>query len=471
MEHLPNVLRDSINAFGEVLGLPPTFALFISLLLTNLLAAFVFRQIEYPTYRKSISFTLGLTWCYVLYGPTNTCLLLGISWSMYTIAVKEWLSPSGVTMLSISVLSVFHIYRMLTEYMSWSLDVTSALMLFTAKYSAFAYDLVDGRRARAKVSLSVTPHVAEARLKTCLLEVPSVWEYMVFVFDFLGVIAGPVFHARDYLDFIYLRGDFADQPPHMFCSRVALERFASALAIGLCFAVSGTVPELSFDYTSTGAFMGANFFLRLFLVQIMTLTARLKYYFAWYMADTACLIAGISYNPSNREKFSRSQNAVISKVDWANCQSEAMSYWNISVSRWLRSNIYLRAIEAPLPGFLRGIVGQRQYATILTRFVSAFWHGFYPGYYLAFLSTVLQFEADSVARKWIRPLFGKSTEWIYTLGGKIHTAVCLNFYGSAFVVLSASATFRVWSSLFFSVHFLNLGTILLVPLAFRSRKD
>ena len=466
MDHLPQELRYFFTIVGSLLGLPATYAMFISLLFLNLAAAYGFRSICHPTKRKSVSLIIGLIWCNVLYGGTNTLLLVLISWVMYVLATKQLVAASTLTILSICVLSLFHIYRMMTEYMSWSLDVTSALMLFTAKYSSIAFDIADGKKYLAKQALSVHDHVAEARAKTCLLEIPSLFEYTVFIFDFLGVIAGPIFHARDYLDFIYLRNDFSADQRHSFPIRVVLERFSAAVAIGLSFAVAGLVPQLSFAYISSEAYAGSNFFVKLILVQMMTLTARFKYYFAWYMADTACLIAGIAYNPSSREKYSRSLNAVISKVDWANCQAEAMSYWNISISRWLRSYIYLRAIESPVPLPLRTILGHRQYATILTRFVSAFWHGFYPGYYLAFLCTVLQFEADTAARKFLKPFFrrGSTPHWIYTFVGKIHTAVCLNFYGSAFVILSASGAFQVWSSLYFSIHLLNLGTIILLPM-------
>jgi lysophospholipid acyltransferase len=281
------------------------------------------------------------------------------------------------------------------------------------------------------------------------------------------------------LDFIYLRNDFADLSYTLGSSvYVASLRLGTGILVGVLFAASGMVAQLTFDYLHTADFMQSSFLTRMLAVHFMTSANRLKYYFAWYISDAACLLAGVGYNPSNRDKFSRSQNAVISKVDGANCQAEALSQWNISISRWLRSCIYLRASEAPLPRLLKGKIRHRQYATILTRFVSAFWHGFYPGYYFAFFSTVLQSEADSVSRKFIRPLFTKagstSPHWIYTLGGKIHTGMCLNYYGAAFLLLSASDALLVWRSLGFYVHILNLATIILVPVfvkRFASRKN
>lgn len=467
MDHLPASIQTIFVAIGDALGLNATFAQFVSLLLVNIIVAALFRWVSVPALRRLVSASIGLLWCYVLYGVPNTLTLVAFSGAMYILTVSRYVSAGSLTILAIAVLSYFHISRMIASYMSWSLDITSPLMLMTAKFSMFAYDLQDGVNAKTKLALSSDQHVAEARSRTCILEIPSFLDYSAYIFDFLGVIAGPVFHIRDYMDFMYLRNEFADQS-NMHCFKTAGLRFLSGLCVGALFAASGSVPQLDFEYVYSSEFASSALITKVLLVHFMTSALRLKYYFAWYMAETACLMAGIAYNPSNRDKYSRAQNAILTKVDWANCQAEAMSHWNISISRWLRSCIYLRANEAPLPGAIRGKVGHRQYATILTRFVSAFWHGFYPGYYLAFLSTVLQSEADSVARKFIRPLFTATNatkpHWIYTLVGKIHTAICLNFYGSAFLVLSASATIHIWKSLYFGVHALNLATIILLPI-------
>ena len=471
MEHLPIHIQQGFTTFGNLLGLNPSFAQFVALLLLNIVMGFSFRIMRGSGIRRFVSLSLGLLWTYCLYGPYNTLLLLLISVMVYCATVSKLLSPAMITMLAVGILSYFHISRMMSSYMSWTLDVTGSLMLMTAKFSMFAYDVSDGELSKQNLPLSPEPHVAEARSKTCIVRVPSLFDYCVYMFDFLGCIAGPVFHIREYLDFMYLRNEFASMSHTRAAIYVALKRFLTGLIIGALFAASGMIPRLSFDYLETESFMAESLWMRIVLVHIATSAMRLKYYFAWYISDSACLLAGIGYSPSSRDKFSRSQNAIISKVDWANCQAEALTHWNISISRWLRSCIYLRASEAPLPGALKGKIGHRQYATILTRFVSAFWHGFYPGYYMAFFSTVLQSEADSIARKFIKPLFvkegGTSPSWIYTLGGKIHTALCLNYYGAAFLVLSTAKGLHLWGSLYYYGHIINVLTIILVPVVFR----
>ena len=473
MEHLPNNIRSVFETTGTHLGLSPSFSAFVLLQLLNILIALIFRRIGSSGVRKGISLTLGLSWSYILYNEINTLALVLLSGIFYVLPRYNLATPSVTTILAVSILSYFHIYRMIVDYMGWSLDVSGALMLLTAKFSMFAFDMEDGRRLKSGKPLSRDVHISEARKATCVTEIPSILDYYVYIFDFLGFIAGPVFHIRDLMDFIYLRGDF-DHLDKVHCARVIAERFMYAMIIGACFSAAGSFPMLSFEYINSADYSNTSTLTRLINIHVLTAANRLKYYFAWYMSDVACLVAGIGYSPRNRDKHSRGQNAILTKVDLANSQSECLAHWNISISKWLRNCVYLRANEAPLPRVLQGKLGHRQYATILTRFTSAFWHGFYPGYYLAFFSTVLQFEADSIARKYIKPFFMREgaprPHWIYTLLGKIHTGICVNYYGAAFMVLSAQAGLQIWGSVFYVVHVFNIATIILVPILFRRGK-
>jgi lysophospholipid acyltransferase len=50
--------------------------------------------------------------------------------------------------------------------------------------------------------------------------------------------------------------------------------------------------------------------------------------------------------------------------------------WNVSTNQWLNQYIYQR-------------LGKTFYANLVTYLVSAFWHGFYPGYYMTFVTGAL----------------------------------------------------------------------------------
>ena len=462
MDHLPPLLRNVFDSVGSPLGLETSFAAFLVLLLANLIVAFVFRYIRSGTLRMIISLCVGLLWSYIMYDVQNTISLLTISGFFYIISIWKILPPYLVTTLAIGILSYFHIYRMINDYMGYSLDVSGPLMLFTAKYSMFSFDLHDGEKLNNKLPLSANERVEKERKLTCLVQTPSVLEYYAYIFDFLGFIAGPVFHMKDYLDFLYLKGDFENLNEVSFIGVVA-ERFCYALLVGALFSYAGTIEPLNFRYIETPEYSKLHVLTKVMLFHAQVSAGRLRYYFAWYMSDVACCISGIGYTPRNpTNKFSRGQNAVIFKVDFANNQGELLAHWNISISNWLKNCIYLRAIESP-PKFINA----KTYATILTRFASAFWHGFYPGYYLTFLSAVLQTEVDTVARKYIKPLFiengEKEPHWSYTYCGKIHTAFCLNYYASAFLVLSAAKAIQLWKNVFFYFHIINFVSIFAIP--------
>lgn len=55
--------------------------------------------------------------------------------------------------------------------------------------------------------------------------------------------------------------------------------------------------------------------------------------------------------------------------------------WNISVQTWLRRYVYLRVYTEKE---MKENPKKANKAQMITFGVSAFWHGFYPSYYIAF---------------------------------------------------------------------------------------
>ena len=53
-----------------------------------------------------------------------------------------------VTGVTIVALSVYHVYRLIDDYGSWTLDITTILMPMICKYSLFAYAYEDGEKNR-----------------------------------------------------------------------------------------------------------------------------------------------------------------------------------------------------------------------------------------------------------------------------------------------------------------------------------
>lgn len=138
--------------------------------------------------------------------------------------------------------------------------------------------------------------------------------------------------------------------------------------------------------------MKYNFVRRIFQLYMLGLTTRMKYYAVWTLSEGACIQCGIGYNGldpvTNRPKWNRSTNIEPWEIETAQNARAYLGFWNINTNHWLRNYMYLRVTpKGKKPGFR---------ATLATFVTSAFWHGFYPGYYLAFvLASFVQTAAKS----------------------------------------------------------------------------
>jgi lysophospholipid acyltransferase len=107
--------------------------------------------------------------------------------------------------------------------------------------------------------------------------------------------------------------------------------------------------------------------------------------------------------------------------------------------------------------------------------MSALWHGFYPGYFLCFLTCGLINETARVMRRHVRPLFIPNEKadktllaQFYHFGSWFITLSSLNYCAVPFVALSFDESIGYWIYWRFAPHFLALALYLLVPIIFKS---
>ena len=137
------------------------------------------------------------------------------------------------------------------------------------------------------------------------------------------------------------------------------------------------------------------FLRRLWLLQMLGISTRMKYYGVWYLTEGACILSGMGYNgidsKTGRVKWDRLQNVNPWGLETAQNSRAYLENWNMNTNNWLRNYMYLRVTpKGKKPGFR---------ASLATFVTSAFWHGFYPGYYLSFvLAAFLQTIAKSMFR-------------------------------------------------------------------------
>jgi lysophospholipid acyltransferase len=141
------------------------------------------------------------------------------------------------------------------------------------------------------------------------------------------------------------------------------------------------------------------FFRRIFILHMLGLTSRFKYYGVWYLTEGACILSGMGYKgvdpKTGRVQWNRLQNVNPWGIETAQNTRAYLGNWNMNTNNWLRNYMYLRVTpKGKKPGFR---------ASLATFVTSAIWHGFYPGYYLsfllaAFLQTVAKSKSNLVIR-------------------------------------------------------------------------
>lgn len=147
------------------------------------------------------------------------------------------------------------------------------------------------------------------------------------------------------------------------------------------------------SFVLSDEYMRYGFFRRVWLLHMLGAATRMKYYGVWYLTEGACILSGMGYKgfdpKTGRVQWDKLQNVNPWGIETAQNTRAYLENWNMNTNNWLRNYMYLRVTpKGKKPGFR---------ASLATFITSAFWHGFYPGYYLSFpLAAFLQTIAKSI---------------------------------------------------------------------------
>jgi len=280
-------------------------------------------------------------------------------------------------------MSVNHITRQLDNNPT-AIDITGAQMVNIMKLSAFCWNVFDGRYPDSELT--------DSQKERAIRELPSLLDYAGYVLFFPGLLVGPAFDYVDYQSYITTTmfnlppgTDPSKAPPTRKKRRIprsgryAAWKAATGLAWVLVFLQLSNFYYR--DYYLTDEYMKFGFFRRVFQLYMLGVTQRTKYYGVWALSEGACILAGIGYRGidpvTGKPAWDRLSNVQPFKIELAQNVHDYIGYWNINTNHWLRNYVYLRVTpKGKKPGFR---------ASLATFVTSAFWHGFYPGYYLTFV--------------------------------------------------------------------------------------
>jgi lysophospholipid acyltransferase len=356
---------------------------------------------------------------------------------------------------------VCHIHQQFSNWGGYQLDFTTVQMIFTIKLSQFGWNVYDGSNSDA----------SPTQRKWGLKSVPSPLELLGYLFYFPGFSAGPAFEISDYLAFTDLTL-FDGSRPSRFSAFVAFLKKIPMLVVsfvGLTLAGSYNMfwclcdPEDEADAALMAApceagglsngYAAFPVYQRIGYIMICAALLRHSYYFAWTLADMASTLITLSYqkNPKTNEvTWDRLTNCRIMDIEFGESMRTNIGGWNLGTAKWIRYYSYERLLPS---------VG-RSLASNLSFLLSAFWHGFYPGYYITFFCGHIANEGSIRLRTWLRPQVGTpvgekygkmqyTTPFWYNKLGAVLASMALNTIVIPFVVLDLHKTYVMLTSVYF----------------------
>lgn len=385
---------------GRTLGTgPDELKLIFSFLLSYPLAGLLKRVPDArPTYKNLFVISVGIFYLVGLFDLWSGLRTVLIS-SIGTYAIAKFLRGSPYMpwlsfVFNMGHMSISHIARQRANDPA-TVDITGAQMVLVMKMTAFAWNVADGALDKEGQS----DFQKDRRLE----ELPNLLDYAGYVFFFPSLLIGPAFDFAEYTRWLDCTMfdvpssvDPAKKPPTRRKRKIPRSGTPAmwTLAKGIFWIVlflklsAWYYPEVLLE----DSYMRHGFARRLLVMYLVGFTARAKYYGVWTMTEGSCILAGLGYNgvdpKTGKVSWDRLQNISPKEVELAqNCRGY-LGGWNINTNKWLRNYIYLRVTpKGKKPGFR---------ASLATFTTSALWHGFYPGYYLAFvLASFIQTVAKS----------------------------------------------------------------------------
>lgn len=384
-------------------------------------------------------FVFGINYAYILLTSMVAYTILAVG--QYVKPLRGWAHViSGCAVFG--YLCVRQITR--SGVSASSVDDSILQMVLTIKLYSLGYNLFDGTAdaenikagissAKAKLAKEPADRSAKAQLSMLLDRqarglgsLPSVIPFLGYVFNPATLFSGPAFEYKDYATAMERDSLPGEAPsrylPALWKFVIGLVHLAAAALLKSEYSPEKYVYQPAIAVLSKDP-SAPSFFTRLLYMYITFWVVRSQYYGCWKLAEGACVMGGFGYRAPQQVKpnvlfadtewmigestlrsvfrlvfgasyetrlaqfgvrlsspatgsahtigdWEGASNVALATVETRRGPDELVRSWNVFTQSWLERYIFKRAPRAG--GFNRW----------LTFLASAFWHGFYSGYYL-----------------------------------------------------------------------------------------
>lgn len=338
--------------------------------------SFVYRLLPVKTeqdrlIRKIYGFIVAIIthwFCFDLFGNIVFFLSTMLAYWM-ALQCNENKKTFWISLMTFSSLCVANIIRMIVDYEGNSNNVSLLFMMLAPRMIYFNWTV--SRKYGAKLEN----------------EIPSYFDYVFFIYSFIGGLTGPVFNYEEHENFI--AQTYPEKEINWKLIAVNGLEFVCFTSI---FVVSSKV--FDFKFIEKPEFKNFNVIFQILFVMLEAFLTRIRYMNAWKLNQIQTIAANIRCSDSKYENYVKTIS--FKGVELQNSTKIRIDSWNMSIQKWLKNCFYLPSIS------ILNLSPHR--ASQLTFVVSAFWHGFYPTYYISFFAWNFVSETEKLVFK-CKPIY------------------------------------------------------------------
>jgi lysophospholipid acyltransferase len=266
-------------------------------------------------------------------------------------------------------------------------------------------------------------------------EKPTLLETFSYIFFYSSCLIGPSYEFSDFIKFIKLEGGYEDIDYSKCTYYTGVDLFWALVCIMNVITLANEFP---LSYCGTEEFKKRSFLQNYTYMVLSMLAMRSRYYIGWKMMQASCKFCGLSYykDKNGEVKCDLIDNCNIYNIEVNLSIKTRIQYWNRTVHLWLKYHVYMRLINLKIKPFYKN----KAAASLITFMISAFWHGFYPLYYLFFflyylieqIGTALEEKVNFI--QWVNKqnVVIKFLWWLLVMS-------MVNYFGLCFTLVRISA--------------------------------
>ena len=317
--------------------------------------------------REFYGLSIGLLSCLYLF-PLHELLIIFASNVIFYNLSKLCKTPQTTLSLSFvifSILCMANIHRAVFFYEENLSNFSLLLMILVPKQIYFNWHIY-GIHARKNDE--------DARFMY-----PSLFDYFCYIFNYIGNLTTPIYSYQEYLDFIDQNYEETKFSPRNFFRKAGY-----LILTVILYIIIGKYHD--YNLIDTKSFEELNMAHQLLYITVQGFYIRVRYYFIWLLADVDIVLANFRDSDTNYKTYISSIDLM--KVETSTSPKTKIANWNISITKFYRICFY-----NPLIDHLKM---KKSRASLFVFVLSAFWHGFYPTYYLSFFFTYIMSMTERI---------------------------------------------------------------------------